>query len=133
MKKVVEIFIKMTMAVAVMLGLALAPVNYAFADNPVETTIIPCDGSGTAEANKGDGIYCVLNLALNILTYGVGIAGTIGIVITGVQYLTARDNEQQLVKAKSRLFNIVIGLALYAAMWAILQFLLPGGIFGTAS
>ena len=54
---------------------------------------------------------------------------TLGIVISGVQYLTARDNEAQMTKAKSRLINIVIGLAIYAVMWGFLQWILPGGIF----
>ncbi len=75
-----------------------------------------------------DGIFCILNIALQILTYGVGIVGTLGIVISGIMYLTARDNEQQMTKAKSRIINIIIGLVIYAMMWGLLQWLLPGGI-----
>ena len=36
-------------------------------------------------------------------------AATIGVVVAGIQYLTARDNEQQVVAAKRRLFNVVPG------------------------
>ena len=91
-----------------------------------QTSIIECDDS---EKNEGGGIFVVVNIVLNVLTFGVGIAGTLGIVITGVMYLTARDNEAQMAKAKSRLINIIIGLAAYAVMWAFLQWLLPGGLF----
>lgn len=91
-----------------------------------KTSILTSCGD-KAEDSKGAGIFCVLNIALTILTYGVGIAGTLGIVISGVMYLTARDNEQQMTKAKSRIINIVIGLAIYAVMWGFLQWILPGG------
>ena len=79
----------------------------------------------------GSGIFCILNIALTVLTYGVGIAGTLGIVISGVQYLTARDSAEQMTKAKSRIVNIIIGLVLYAVMWAFLQWLIPGGILNS--
>ena len=99
----------------------------ACGENQVETSII--GGGGCQDVgDNGDGIFTVLNIVLQILTYGVGIAGTLGIVISGIQYLTARDNEQQMAKAKSRLVNIIIGLAAYAVMWGFLQWLLPGGI-----
>ena len=63
------------------------------------------------------------------MTYGVGVLGTLGIVISGIQYATAGDNEGQTIKAKGRILNVVIGLLLWAAMYAILQFLIPGGAF----
>ncbi len=93
----------------------------------VETSIIKC---GNDEKDNGGGIFVVINIVLNVLMFGVGIAGTLGIVISGIMYLTARDNEAQMTKAKSRLINIAIGLIAYAVMWAFLQWLLPGGIFG---
>jgi hypothetical protein len=54
----------------------------------------------------------------------------LGVVITGYQYMTARDNSAQVMKAKNRLLQIVIGLAIWVVFWGVLQFLLPGGIFG---
>ena len=96
-------------------------------EGQVKTSIL--GGGGCVDIDQdGGNIFKILNTILTVLTYGVGIAGTLGIVISGVQYLTARDNEQQMVKAKSRLVNIVIGLAAYAMMWALLQWLIPGGV-----
>jgi len=37
-----------------------------------------------------------------------------------------------MAAAKTRLVAIIIGLAVYAVMWAFLQWLLPGGIFGNS-
>ena len=44
--------------------------------------------------------------------------------------MTAKDNAGQMAAAKTRLIAIGIGLATYAVIWAFLQWLLPGGIFG---
>lgn len=96
-------------------------------EGQVYTSILGGEGCQDV-GEQGEGIFKILNIVLTVLTYGVGIAGTLGIVISGVQYLTARDNEAQLVKAKSRLINIVIGLAAYAVMWGFLQWIIPGGI-----
>ena len=101
--------------------------NKVCPDGQVYTTIL--GGGGCQDAGTGgEGIFSILGLILNILTYGVGIAGVLGIVLSGVQYLTARDNEQQVAKAKSRIINIIIGLAIYAVMWGFLQWIIPGGI-----
>lgn len=118
----------MVMAVAMIFGFALfAPQNiYATECGGVETSVIDCNDSG----EDGGGIFAILLIVLNVLTFGVGIAGTLGIVIAGIMHLTARDDQGQLVKAKNMLINIVIGLVAYAVMWAFLQWLLPGGIIG---
>ena len=95
-------------------------------DNTVETNLF----GNVDVGSDGGGVFMVLNVILQVLTWGVGIAGTAGIIFTGIQYMTAKDDVAQLTKAKNRLIQIVIGLAAYAVMWAFLQWLLPGGIFG---
>ncbi|MBQ6486486.1 hypothetical protein IJI76_02040 [Candidatus Saccharibacteria bacterium] len=95
----------------------------------VETALVKCDsGSG-----DGAAIFDVLAIALNIMTWGVGAAAVIGVVISGYQYITARDNSAQVAKAKNRILQIVIGLAVWVLFWGILQFLLPGGLFADGS
>lgn len=74
---------------------------------------------------QGSGIWLILTIALTVMTFGVGIAGVLGIVISGIQYATAGDNEAQVAKAKQRILQIVIGLAIWATMYAFLGFLLP--------
>jgi hypothetical protein len=78
-----------------------------------------------------DGVWNVLQLVLDIMTAGVGILATIGLVISGMQWMTARDKEDQIVKAKSRIFNIVIGVVVWALMWLVLTWLIPGFTLGT--
>lgn len=98
-------------------------------DGSVETTffgLIKDDG-------KGCGVFNVLNFIIAVLTFGIGITAIIGIMICGIQYLTAKGNVGQVTKSKNRFVQIVIGIALYACLWALLNFLLPGGKLNTNS
>ena len=84
--------------------------------------------TGCAQKNDqghGEGIVCIINLVIDILSIGVGILGVIGISIAGIQYLTAGGNEEQTRKAKRRLFEIVIGVAVFVVLFALVKFLLP--------
>ena len=91
-----------------------------------ETSLIKCDD------NEG-GIWHIVNLVIEILSIGVGILGVIGISVAGVQVLTAKDSPEQVKKAKNRLGEIVIGLALYAALFVVIEWLLPGGLMNAQS
>ena len=89
--------------------------------NGVETSLIECEDDGKA----GSGIFQILKKVMDILAALVGIAATIGIGVAGVQYLTAGDNEAQVTKAKRRIFEIVLGLAAYVLIYALVGWLLP--------
>lgn len=79
------------------------------ADDPeCELAVLPdewCDGSND--------IMDVVKFVLNTLATGVTMVGIVGIVICGVTYLTARDNEAQVAKAKKRLIDTVIGVVIW--------------------
>lgn len=112
-----------------------APTSDECKNKCVESSILhnSDDGKYFCDEGDGDGIYAILNLVLDIFTYGVGTLGVIGIVISGIQYLTAADNEQKMAKAKKRIIEVVIGLAIYAVLYLALKWLLPGGITGDGS
>ena len=80
----------------------------------------------------GGAIMKILNFGIDILTGIIVTACIIGIMITGIQYLTAGGNETTVTKAKRRLLQIVIGMALFVVAYPILSFLLPGGRINTA-
>jgi len=77
--------------------------------------------SGGAIINYLRGWLIVLNLA---------VPGVILVVIlvAGVQYVTAGADPGLVKSAKTRLINAIIALVLYLLMFAILQFLVPGGV-----
>lgn len=126
MKKIVQKIFTAIMVFMMGLGLVApalqtAPV-YADADHPQAAILTGCAGE---ENGKGGGIACVIRLVVNILTILVGIAGVIGIVVVGIQYITAGGNEEQTRKAKRRLFEIILGLVAYAGVYGLAQWLLP--------
>ena len=85
----------------------------------VDTSIIECE-------DEESGIGHILKLAINILSVGIAILAVIGITVTGIQYLTAKNNEEQVRKAKKRLVEIVIGIIIYVLIAGLLQWLIPG-------
>lgn len=98
-------------------------------DKCVETSILQTkDGYFCEEDNGGGGIFYILNLILTIVTWGVGIAATVGLVWTSIKYIMSSGDPGKTAQAKMRILEIVIGLALYASLWAILNWLLPGGV-----
>ncbi len=84
-----------------------------------------------AEQNvKDNPIYTLLLDFLKFLTAGVALVVTTLVVVGGIQYMTAGGNPQNTQAAIMRISNALIGLAVYLFMFAILQWLIPGGLFG---
>jgi len=95
-----------------------------------DTSIISCSQDNSDKKDITDnGIWGLLLLVLNILTAGIGVVAVGGIVYGSILYASAGDRADQVKKAISVIMNVVIGLVAYIAMYAILQFLIPGGIF----
>ncbi|MBR2543277.1 hypothetical protein IKF03_01605 [Candidatus Saccharibacteria bacterium] len=91
--------------------------NLAQFGKETQTTILKECGA------REDGIMCVLELVIDIMTIGIGILGVIGISVTGIQYLTAGGSEEKTRKAKRRMLEIIIGLAAYAVGYGLLKWL----------
>lgn len=98
----------------------------------VATSIISCsegDGSGGGGQAQGTGIWYILLLVINIMTAGVGVLALAGIVYGAVLYTSAGGNAEQVKKAMGIFTNVVIGVVAFAGMYALLNFLIPGGAF----
>ena len=89
------------------------------------TSAFAYDGAIIDAPDGKEGIEKVLSITVDIMTAGIAILAVIGIVISGIQYLTAGGNEDKLKKSKRRIFEIVIGLAAYVIIYALLKWLLP--------
>jgi hypothetical protein len=87
-----------------------------------ETVILNC-----VETENGCGLFMIINIVLTVITAGVTVLGILGIIISSIMYASARDNEDQVAKAKKRIMEVIIGLALWVFLYIIIQFLLPGG------
>ena len=91
------------------------------AENPVEC------GSGSG-AGKCDLYTKYINPIIDFLAAVVGIAVTIGIVSGGVRYSAAGSDPGAVAKARAQIRNSIIALVVFLFLWAILNWLQPGGL-----
>lgn len=93
--------------------------------DPAHPNCIKADAGGDVQQNI---IVVWLVAILKFLAGGVGIAVVGGIVWGGILRLTARDNAAQAQKSNTVITNSVIALIMFILMFAILNFIIPGGI-----
>lgn len=101
---------------------------YAAECGGVQTSIINCDQEGDSERIEDSGLWYILALVINIMTAGVGLLAVAGIVYGAVLYTSAGGSQEQVKKAIEIIRNVVIGVIAFALMWAILNFIIPGGL-----
>lgn len=94
----------------------------------IKLAIIKIKGKDCIENSK-EAIFEILGMILNIFTFGVGIAATGGFIFCGYQYITSKNEPAVIVKIKTRMLNIVIGLIIYFMFWGLIGLLLPGGLW----
>lgn len=90
-------------------------------------------GSGAAINTNNEGAQSKfigrISTYIKWFSLGIGILAVFGLVISGIQYAAAQDNPQAVAGAKTRIYNIAIGIVIYALMFGLLQWLIPGGLF----
>lgn len=121
------------------LSLVLLPPNPAMAACPSgqQEITLPVDQGGTkcipinptSKEMDDNPIFFYLRNIIIFLAGGVGLAVVGGIVYGSYLYITARANAGQAQRGQETIINSVIGLLLFIFMFAILQFIIPGGIF----
>ena len=80
----------------------------------------------------GDQLNPIVDVAFAIyrfLSAGVGIIAVGSIIVAGIQYSASRGNPQATQAAITRISNTLIGLVIYIFIYAIANYLVPGGIF----
>jgi len=63
------------------------------------------------------------------LTAGIGVLAVAGIVYGSILYTSAGDSSEKVSKSREVIRNVVIGILAYALMYAVLNFIIPGGLF----
>ncbi len=104
--------------------------NSVFAANEcggVDTVVLNCS---KVDGKSVDGTWAIVLTTINIFTAGVGVAAVGGLIYAGIIYSTASNDQSKIAKAKETIFNVVLGIVMYALMYAFLQYIIPGGIFG---
>lgn len=136
-------------AVATVFSVAFSQPVLAVCDNPSDYQQISINVPGAEQ--QSDGSYCfrvrgdangdgnidindnpIINIVkgfLQFMVVGVGLAVVGGIIFGGLTYMTARANTGQIQKAEDIIRSAIIGLLLYIFAFALLNWLIPGGIF----
>lgn len=83
-------------------------------------------GKSTLDKNP---IILILTRVIQILSGLVAVLAVIGLIAAGLQYASSADDAGKVKAAKERITQIIIGLILYLFMVALLNFLVPGGVF----
>lgn len=85
---------------------------------------------GCNGASDKDSILTVLVTISNWLAAGVVIAVIGGIIYGAIMYATSAGDAGKAKSATEIIRNAFIALVLYFLMWAFLQYIVPGGLFG---
>ena len=128
------------LSLVIMMSFGLAAVTASPAQ-ALECSILPSDLCSEADKDPSDKnsdgkvdakdsvVWDLLTLILNILTAGAAIAAVGGIVYGAVLYTSAGGSQEQVKKARGIVVNVAIGIIAFASMYALLQWLIPGGVF----
>jgi len=93
------------------------------------TSIIDCDQDNSGTDIENNGVWGILMLVVNIMTGAVAVAALGGVAYAAVMYASAGGSVEQTKKAIGIIMNVVTGAVLYAIAWALLSWLIPGGVF----
>lgn len=66
---------------------------------------------------------------IRFLSNGVGVMMILALIGAGIQYTMSEGNAESTMKSKKRITSIVLAAGVYLFSYAILQFLIPGGLF----
>lgn len=122
--------VALTIVGAIGIGFISAPSTYALDCSGITTSIIGGSDICTGDVNP---IWDILAFAIRILAGLVGLVAVGMIVYSGILYTSAQGNVNQVQKAKTQISNTVIGVVLFAGMAAILNYAIPGGVFGNGT
>lgn len=92
-----------------------------------ETSVIDCTATGSTGESA---VIELVKIAIQILAAGIGIVAVGAVIYGAILYGSSGSTPENVKKAKTMWVNVVIGLALFAFLMAITNFLIPGGIIG---
>ena len=93
----------------------------------VKTSFFGCvDKAGTGESNP---IFVGLLAIFNFLAVGVGVIVVGGIIYGGILISAGGGDSARTKQGSTMIINSVIGLVAFLFMYAIINFIVPGGLF----
>lgn len=93
----------------------------------VDTSIITCP-TEEGEGIEGSTVWALLVIVIKVMTGGVVITAVGGMIYGSILFTASGSNPENRKKSMTIFTNIGIGVVAYALMWALLSFIIPGGI-----
>jgi len=87
------------------------------------------DSSAAKNCLKNNAVVKDINLIVNGLAGMVAVVCVAMIVLGGIKYSLARNNPQEIANARNHIINAVFAMICFMLIWALLQYLVPGGVF----
>jgi len=123
-------------SIGAVLAAGIAFTTPVMADATPACSVLPqaiCSSAGTSDPNdtSKSGVFQVLIWVMRIMTGAVGLAAVGALTFAAVLYSSAGGKNEQVVKAKTIITDTSIGIIVYGLMFFILNWLIPGGVFGS--
>ncbi|MDB5170380.1 MAG: hypothetical protein JWO35_74 [Candidatus Saccharibacteria bacterium] len=81
------------------------------------------------KANGCDLVAKYVQPAINLFSVSFGLIAVISLIVAGIQYSASTGDPQAVSKAKDRIIKTIFAIVAYFFLYALLQFLIPGGVF----
>ena len=78
-----------------------------------------------ADSDGANTITRIISFVVSVFTIGVGVLGTIGMIWSSIIIMSAHDNTPQVQRAKRRIIEVIIGMAMWILAVMIIALLLP--------
>lgn len=107
------------------------------ATSTTSTSTIPADCGNNATTGKT--VQCidsnkiitnVINPAVKVFSVLIGVVSVVMLIIAGIIYSASQDDPKRVALAKKIILDVLIGIAVYVFLFAILNYLLPQGVRG---
>ncbi|MCA9338863.1 hypothetical protein KC939_00785 [Candidatus Saccharibacteria bacterium] len=122
MNKVKAKFISLITIMLLSLGLA------SVLSAPTTQAISPfgaCGGSSSSVCEgRDDNLMKIVRNIINTLLFLVGVIAVIVIIISGIRFVTANGNSDQIASARNGIIYSVVGLAVALMAYAIVYFVI---------
>jgi hypothetical protein len=120
-------------AILLMAGVVVVAPQPSFAAKcgDVEVAIdVGCAPGSPSDPQANNPIIQYLRGIIKFLSGLVGLAVVGNIIVGGIQYITSQGEPANLTKAKTRIAASVISLIVFLFSVGILNYLIPGRVFG---
>ncbi|HYG84366.1 MAG TPA: hypothetical protein VD907_05845 [Verrucomicrobiae bacterium] len=124
------LFLAIALAVSAVTSVIQAQPAAAAQCGPIQTAFD--FGCTNVDPNAGDSrnpIFHIIIVAINFMAVGLGIVVLFFIIWGSLMYVTSNGEAAKAQKGISYITNAVLALVLFMAMYAVANFLIPGGIF----